>query len=141
MKIPKLLTVLLIFMTNSAFAQTADAGKIIGSYLTEGNKGKVVIIKKSNKYYGTLVWANIPNALDKNNVDEKERKNLIAGKIILKDFVYSSNNTWENGTIYDPESGKTYNGKITLDNNGNLKIRGFVGVSLFGRTTTWIRTN
>lgn len=135
----KLFAVFMLFITTSVFAQTTDADKIIGSYMTEENKGKVTITKKDNKYYGTLVWTNVPDALDKNNPDEKQRKNKIAGKVILKDFVHTSNSTWEKGTVYDPESGKTYSGKITLEKNGNLNMRGFVGVSMFGRTTVWKR--
>lgn len=135
----KVITVFMMLITASVFAQTNDADKIIGSYMTDKNKGKVTITKKDNKYYGTLVWTNEADALDKNNPDEKQRKNKIEGKVILKDFVYTGNGTWEKGTVYDPESGKTYSGKITLEKDGNLNMRGFVGVSMFGRTTVWKR--
>lgn len=132
-----ILVTLFVIVGNSAFAQDAD--KIIGTYLTEENKGKVVITKKDNKYYGTLVWTNAPDALDEKNPDKNKRKNKIAGTIILKDLVYTGNGTWENGTVYDPESGKIYSGKITLNKNGNLNMRGYVGISAFGRTTVWTR--
>jgi uncharacterized protein (DUF2147 family) len=42
------------------------------------------------------------------------------------------------GSIYDTDNGKTYSCKMTLDND-TLKVRGFVGISLFGRTTVWKR--
>ena len=45
-----------------------------------------------------------------------------------------------NGKIYDPESGKTYNCKMWLDDS-QLKVRGYWGVSLLGRTETFVRTN
>jgi len=141
MKNVKLFAAFMLFISTSVFAQTTEADKIIGSYMTEANKGKVTITKKDNKYFGTLVWTDKPDALDKNNPDEKQRKNKIAGKVILKDFVYTGNGTWENGTVYDPESGKTYSGKITLNKNGSLNMRGYVGVSMFGKTTVWTRVN
>ncbi|MDR7132456.1 uncharacterized protein (DUF2147 family) [Algoriphagus sp. 4150] len=135
----KIITVLLLFISAIATAQSSDADKIIGTYNTEGNKGKVDITKNGDKYNGTLIWTKESGALDKNNPDEKERKNKVVGKVILKDFVYTGSGTWEKGTVYDPESGKTYSGKLTLTKDGDLNMRGFVGFSAFGRTTVWKR--
>ena len=42
------------------------------------------------------------------------------------------------GKLYDPTSGKTYKGSMTLD-GARLKLRGYVGISLFGRSETWTR--
>ena len=47
--------------------------------------------------------------------------------------------TWTDGRVYDPESGKTYQGRITLEQEDTLKLRGFVGAPVFGRTSTWTR--
>jgi uncharacterized protein (DUF2147 family) len=46
---------------------------------------------------------------------------------------------YRGGTIYDPKSGKTYRCKAALDGADAVRLRGFVGVSLFGRTTRWER--
>lgn len=137
----KRLTFVLLFfcITVTGFGQTADADKILGTYITEGNKGKVVIKKSGNKYNGTLIWTHIADATDKNNPDKAKRTNKLAGTEIVKDFTYSGNHVWEKGTVYDPESGKTYSGKITLNKDGSLDMRGFVGISAFGRTTVWTR--
>ena len=43
------------------------------------------------------------------------------------------------GTIYDPKNGKTYDCKVTRDEKGNLNVRGFIGISLIGRTTYWLK--
>jgi uncharacterized protein (DUF2147 family) len=58
---------------------------------------------------------------------------------VLQDFVSNGKGYWDSGTIYDPETGTTYNCKITMKNKNTLDIRGFVGVSVFGRTDTWKR--
>jgi uncharacterized protein (DUF2147 family) len=126
-----------LLLTTTAFAQTADADKILGTYTTEGNKGKVAMSKTGNKYNGTLIRTNTPDARDAKNPDQTKRNNKLVGTIIAKDFEYTGGNTWEKGTVYDPENGKTYSGKITLNKDGSL--RGFVGISAFGRTTTWKR--
>jgi uncharacterized protein (DUF2147 family) len=61
------------------------------------------------------------------------------GSVILKEFVFKGG-SWENGTIYDPNSGKTYDCILKVkDNNQKLDIRGFVGMAMFGRTSTWSR--
>jgi uncharacterized protein (DUF2147 family) len=46
---------------------------------------------------------------------------------------------WEDGTLYDPETGKTYSGTITLQPDGMLRLRGYIGTPLLGRNTIWTR--
>ena len=47
---------------------------------------------------------------------------------------------WEDGQLLDPESGSVYTGNITIGENPNeLEVRGYVGISLFGRSQTWLR--
>ncbi|MBO9594016.1 MAG: DUF2147 domain-containing protein [Niabella sp.] len=120
-------------------AQATDADKLTGTFITEGGKGKVTISRINNKYVGTLIWTNVPGATDRNNPDKRKRDHKIAGMVILKDFVYTGDETWENGTVYDPESGNTYRGKISLKKDGRLHLRGFVGIAAFGKTTVWER--
>jgi len=47
--------------------------------------------------------------------------------------------TWGNGCIYDPASGSTYTCLLTLDGDDRLRLRGYVGLPLLGRTTAWTR--
>jgi len=125
----------LLFSVTMGFAQEAD--KVLGTYKSEDGKGKVRITKVNNKYVGTLVWTYKAGAKDAKNPDEKLRQKPLVGKQILNGFTYSGNGVWEKGTVYDPESGKTYKCKITLKDGGKLNIRGFVGVAALGRTTVW----
>jgi uncharacterized protein (DUF2147 family) len=60
------------------------------------------------------------------------------GLDILSGFKYGGGNIWQDGKIYDPKNGKTYSCKMTLEGN-ELKVRGYVGFSLLGRTTVWTR--
>jgi uncharacterized protein (DUF2147 family) len=43
------------------------------------------------------------------------------------------------GTVVDPENGKEYKGKIWAVGKDTLKMRGYVGISLLGRTESWVR--
>lgn len=47
--------------------------------------------------------------------------------------------TWQDGSVYDPATGSTYTCQLTLDGNDRLRLRGYVGIPLIGRTATWIR--
>ncbi len=134
-----------LVLTNSvAIAQSADA--VIGTWLTGSKKGHVEIFKQGSKYFGKIVWLKEPNdpatnkpKTDNKNPDTAKRKQPLVGLVNLKGFTYEGDNTWEDGTIYDPENGKEYSCKMTLRGNGTLDVRGYVGVSLLGRTDTWQR--
>jgi uncharacterized protein (DUF2147 family) len=65
----------------------------------------------------------------------------VVGMTILKGFSRKgSGDEYDGGTVLDPHNGKTYSGTITMIDNGQkLSLRGYIGISLFGRSQTWIR--
>lgn len=64
----------------------------------------------------------------------------ILGMTILSGMTKTSDNVWSGGRIVDPKNGKSYRCKMTLSPNGQmLDVRGYIGVSLLGRTQTWVR--
>lgn len=132
-----IITTILLLFSISIFAQNGDV--LIGTYMTDKNEGMVEITKRDNKYFGKLVWTKTPGKLDSNNPDDKQKTEKLAGKEILKDFAFDGKDLWHNGTIYDPKNGKTYSCKITRDEKGNLNVRGYIGVSMLGRTTFWVK--
>jgi len=131
-----------LFFSYNALAQNADA--ILGSWANPSGEDHILIYKRGNKYFGKLDWIKVPNdetgkpKTDKNNPDEKLRSRPEWGLELLKDFTYDGDNVYEDGTIYDPKNGKTYSCKMTLDGT-SLKIRGYIGISLFGRSEIWTR--
>ncbi len=140
MKMKKLIiSAILVLCTVMAFAQTNDADRILGTYLTENKTGKVEVTKQNGKYIGTLVWTVVEGAKDEKNPDASLRKRTLKGVVILKDMTYD-NGIWKNGTIYDPESGNTYKATIKLKSDGNLTLRGYIGVPALGRNSVWTRT-
>jgi uncharacterized protein (DUF2147 family) len=52
-------------------------------------------------------------------------------------FKYAGSKTWKDGTIYDSESGKTYSCNVKMVDENTLEVRGYVGISMIGRTDTW----
>lgn len=142
-KIASLLTVLLLSFFVGFAQQNGD--DILGVWETGNGKAQVKITKVGSYYFGRIVWLKIPldtdgkPKLDKNNQDPSKKNNPILGLQLVGGFEFKGNNLWENGTIYDPETGKTYNCKITMTDINNMNIRGFIGISMFGRTDTWKR--
>ncbi len=127
------------------FKNPADA--IVGTWLTAGDdNAKVEIYESNSKYYGKIIWLKNPirdggKALDVNNPDKSKRKNPIIGLQIISGFEFNTEDSiWENGKIYDPESGKTYSCNIKKEGN-KLKVRGYIGFSLLGRTEIWTKTD
>jgi uncharacterized protein (DUF2147 family) len=146
--------VLLVFcLLVTATAVSAFHGDdILGVWNNEEKDAKIEIFKCSGKYCGKIVFAKEPNypagskegvpgtpRLDHNNPDAAKRSTLILGLLIVKDFIFDGEEAWKGGTVYDPKNGKTYRGKITLVSPDKLNLRGFVGIPLFGRTTTWTK--
>jgi len=123
-----------------------ESDKIRGQWYTEENKSLVEIYRaKNGKYYGKIVWLKNPletngkPKVDDENPDPAKRNDPIIGLVLLKGFDYKGEGVYKNGTIYDPDNGKTYDCIITFANNDKLFIRGYIGISLIGRTTEWIR--
>ena len=77
--------------------------------------------------------------LDVNNPDESLQSRPILGMDLIAGFVRAGKKKWDDGTIYDPRDGKTYKCVIKLQRNGSLKVRGYVGVPLLGKTVVWTR--
>jgi uncharacterized protein (DUF2147 family) len=77
-------------------------------------------------------------AKDDKNPDERLRKRYLCGLQIGRDFAITDLSHAKDGKIYDPDSGQTYSATMSADNS-QLRLRGYIDVSLFGRTEVWHR--
>jgi uncharacterized protein (DUF2147 family) len=129
----------------NAYAQKTGADAVLGTWVTGSGDGHVEIYKQGNKYFGKIVWLKEPNSeqgtpkLDKNNPDAKLQSQPILGMVNLRDFEYGGDNEWKDGQVYDPKKGKDYSCQMTLTDPNTLEVRGYIGISLIGRTDTWKR--
>ncbi len=136
------LLLLSIFIASFSYSQSYN---IEGDWYTENNDAIIKIYKDGNTLSGKITWMKTPN--DKNgnpktdpenpNEELKSRKRL--GMIMMYNFSYDKEEQWDDGEIYDPESGNTYSGIITMTSKNKLDLRGYVGISWFGRTSQWTR--
>lgn len=138
-----LMLVLLGAASGVAIAQDA----IERIWYNQEKTAKVQIFKATDgKYYGKIVWLKEPNneegkpKVDKNNPDIAKKSTPLMGLQLLKGFKKDGDNEYADGTIYDPKNGKTYSCKITRKGE-TLDVRGYVGISLIGRTTTWTKAD
>ncbi len=133
-----------------AFQAAAQADKVVGFWLTEEKDAQVQIVKAADgKYDGAIIWLDElyeddgSVKVDDENPDPKLQKRTIMGLPLLNDFVYDSKDKeWQDGTIYDPDSGNTYDCYIWFEEDQNvLKIKGFIlGMRFIGRTSEWYRS-
>lgn len=134
-----LFSFIFIGITVVAKAQTDPIEKV---WYNQEKTAKIQVYKaKDGRFYGKMVWLKEPlengkPKVDKENPDDKKRNTPLIGLILLRGLEKDGDHEYDNGKIYDPKNGKTYSCKITHKGN-TLDLRGFVGISLIGRTSTW----
>ncbi len=133
--------------TMSISSSSFEPDDILGTWANSDNVLKVKIEKIGTHYFGKLVWLEKPNEpdgapkLDKNNPDPTLRKVPFIGLRVMKDMKYKGDGVWSGGTLYDPEKGKTYGCKITLVSLDVANIRGYIGLSILGKTEKFSRVS
>ncbi len=132
---------LLFLLTNICFAQSGVIGKW---HTIDDVTGKVVsvveIFEHNNKIYGKV--QEIFNPKTRNRVCEncpgEDKNKTILGLTIIKGLE-KDGESYCNGKILDPKTGKLYKCSIALEGKDKLKVHGYIGIPLFGRTQYWER--
>lgn len=135
-----LLTFALSLFGVLSFAQIEGKWKTIDDE-TKQAKSIVEIYKKSDgKYYGKVTQLLIKPADPNCTLCKDDRKGKpILGLEIIRGLK-KDDDEFTGGTITDPKTGKTY--KCTITRNGDkLNVRGYIGLSLLGRTQVWEKAN
>lgn len=123
---------------------TANGQTIVGQWETFDDKTKekkaiIEIYQKDNHYFAKIVKSFIgeENAICETCKGTNKDKPII-GLVIIEN-IKEDGNEFNGGTILDPENGETYKCYLKLETKNKLKVRGYLGVPLFGRTQFWIR--
>ncbi|MCW5730509.1 MAG: DUF2147 domain-containing protein [Alphaproteobacteria bacterium] len=135
-----------LFCLQILAAGGAHASGVLGRWLTESGNAQVEIQECAGRLCGRVVWLKEPlneegtPKRDRHNPDPGLRARPIIGLAMLENFVPDDDpGKWRDGTIYNPEDGKTYSCTLTLQDDGRLRVRGYVGLPLFGKTQIWTR--
>ena len=126
-----------LFLTSLHATSPTGAEAVLGIYWSPKKDAKAEIYQKGDRYFGKFVWTQTQGKKDEHNPDAKLKSRLLLGTVFLSDFRYSDGK-YVGGSIYDPKSGKTYQSTMWMEGK-NLKVRGFVGISAFGRTELFER--
>jgi len=134
-------TILFVALTGilSATAQVTGKWKTIDDETGQA-KSIVEIYEQNGKVYGKIV--EILNPAKKNATCTEckgaDKGKPILGLVIIKGLT-KDDDEWTDGDILDPTKGKLYSCTITMDGKDKLEVRGYMGISLLGRTQTWTR--
>jgi uncharacterized protein (DUF2147 family) len=141
--------ILVVWLVFPSLVYAVESDDILGEWVTADRDCRVEIFKKGDRYFGKIAAIKPPNylpgeingmdgkpRLDSNNQKESLRSRPLVGIELIKNFWFDDDK-WVGGRIYDPKNGKTYKCEISLAEDGTLHVRGYVGFSLFGRTTVW----
>ena len=143
-----LVAALLAGVSLAAFAQQATTPAGLWKTIDDGTKKEkslVRIVESGGVYSGKVEKFLDPDtpkdAVCKECGDDRKDK-PIQGMTIIRNMKASADDkaVFEGGDILDPNNGKVYKARMkVIDNGARLEVRGFIGISLIGRTQTWVR--
>lgn len=138
MKLKLLLFCILIF-------QISWSQSILGKWktiddVTGKEKGIVEIYEHKGKIYGKIIdiFEADKKHLKCDKCQGEDKGKPILGLNIIKGLV-KNGEVYDSGKIIDPKNGKSYNCKVSFEGKDKLIVRGFVGISILGRSQTWTR--
>ncbi len=130
---------------NSNAQETKYNPLLFGKWLSEDGDAIINVYEENGKIFGKIIWLKEPNneeghpKVDEKNPNPELRRRKKLGLVIMTDFVYKKGLQWTDGEIYDPKSGNTYDANIELKDKNTLSLRGYIGISLIGRTSVWTK--
>lgn len=124
---------------------SVNAQSVLGKWKTFDDatgdaKSIVEITEKDGKIYGKVIEILNPAKKDAKcvNCPDSDKDKPVLGLYIIKGLS-KDGKEYSDGKILDPSSGKLYKCTVSLDGADKLKVRGYVGISAFGRNQTWTR--
>jgi len=129
----------------AAAAHAENQASLEGHWWAEGGSAQVEIHGCGDELCGTIAWLRSPfdehgcPMRDRENPARKLRDRDLIGLRILSGLRPTGNGAWTGGRIYDPAGGRTYSATLYVDDANRVRLRGYIGFELLGRTTTWIR--
>ena len=154
----RLVIALLLVMTAfpaSAQTPTVLGQSVMGTWLTASKAAQIQLAPCADPVRGPVCGQIVKliepkdasgkpmapeDVVDARNADPSLRDRKVLGMVMLYDFAKTGDpNSFESGTIYSGENGKTYKANISLQPDGTLRLRGYVGVPMLGETQIWTR--
>ncbi|MBL4803372.1 MAG: DUF2147 domain-containing protein [Alphaproteobacteria bacterium] len=127
-----------VFIATPAFA----ADPVEGLWLTQNERSVINVYECDQGLCGDIYWI-IDGGMqyDTKNPDASKHKDPMCGLRILYGFEKDEVGEWEDGKIYKADEGDVYNANVEINDNGTLKVRGYVGISMFGKSQKWTKVS
>ena len=128
---------------SSIAANAAQGSPPVGLWKTED--AQIEIFEVDGKLSGKIAALNkeyISDGIKKtdiSNPDPAKRSRPLIGLVFMTGFTPEGSGRWDHGTIYDPKTGNTYASFLEYSGGETLKLRGYIGISLIGRTAVWTK--
>lgn len=144
----------LVVAPQSAIGQSAPAASTtavpppsgpVGLWIDHTGRGAVEIVPCANQLCGRIVWLKEPNdkqgrpLVDALNEDKRKRARSICGLQIIGQLQVQRDGSWDNGWIYDPEQGESFDVEIRLRSPDKLQVKGYKGLKFLSETFQWTR--
>jgi len=137
-------------LVSSAMGQVSkiEADKICGVWINASGSRKIKIQKEGNTYSAVIHWLKNPtNSItglpmtDINNPDFSKKNLPLLGLKVFHDFSFNvKKHSYVFGIVYNPDTGKEYEGLIKWVDENTIIIREYVFFSMFGSNNTWRRS-
>ena len=144
-----------LFVAIAAFPASAQTPSVMGTWLTASKAAQIQLASCVDPARGPVCGQIVKlldpkddsgkpmapeEVVDARNTDPSLRGRKVLGMVMLYDFAKTSDpNSFESGTIYSGENGKTYKANLGLQADGTLRLRGYVGMPMLGETQIWTR--
>ncbi|MRR55737.1 MAG: DUF2147 domain-containing protein [Deltaproteobacteria bacterium] len=139
------------WLLTSTVLLAADEG-VAGTWRTADGRALIEIYPCGANMCGRVAWLLEPNfpeddpegmagkpRIDRYNPHAELRNRRVLGLRLMEGFIHKGDNRWEQGTIYDADTGRTYRSRMTLLSADRLKLHGYIGIPLFGKSSIWTR--
>ena len=141
----KKITTTLLFAFVGLFAFSQTNADIVGEWYNAEKDAVITLFEENETVSGKITWMKFPYddngnpKTDPLNPDEKLKSRARMGMVMMSGFAYDEDSIWDEGELYDPKKGKAYSGMMTLKDANTLDLRGYIGFSFIGRSSTWTR--
>ena len=138
---------IVLLLAPSVWAQAPLGVPLQGYWLTENGKAIIHFTSCGDKTCGRMVWTDNPRdetgalKLDVQNADAAKRDRPVCGLALMGALVPEGPDAWKDGWIYNPRDGSTYSVEVETVSATELKVRGFLGLSIFGSSQVWTRVD
>ena len=139
------LTLAIAMIVGFAAAAQAATDPVHGYWLTANNKAIVEFVPCGSQTCGRMVWVANPHdesgrvKRDAHNSDIAKRDRPICGLQLVGGMKPVGQGAWDGGWIYNPRDGGTYSATIEAVSDSRLKVHGYVGLQLLGKSQIWTR--